>query len=111
MVIFHSYVRLPGGKMIVGGENSPKPTLAAVFFTKDFRTPEDAMEHPSDPKKTSMPWSNGLNMFKIVQKHKKGEQTAKKHLQWLSHDAVTMFLTWRPRIVLAQVIRETSWNR
>jgi hypothetical protein len=39
------------------------------------------MEHPSDPKKTSMPWSNGLNMFKIVQKHKKGEQTAKKHLQ------------------------------
>jgi len=37
MVIFHSYVRLPEGNMIVGGENSPKPTLAAVFFHQRFQ--------------------------------------------------------------------------
>ena len=83
MVIFHSYVRLPEGNMIVGGENSPKPTLAAVFFTKDFRTPEGVMEYPSDPKKTSMPWSNGLNglnMFKLDQKHKKKENKQQRNI-------------------------------
>ena len=41
------------------------------------------MEHPGDPKKTSMPWSNGLNglnMFKLDQKHKKKENKQQRNI-------------------------------
>ena len=83
MVIFHSYVRLPEGNMIVGGENSPKPTLAAVFSPKISGLQRASWSIPVTPKKTSMPWSNGLNglnMFKLDQKHKKKENKQQRNI-------------------------------